>query len=121
MIKSDFEPVPTRLYDKSGAYDAKSHGLVINHLVQITKRKNAERKFAAVLQYWLRQLLFGKEKEQVDANFLDLSTFHYPSQNDYLDFMALKAGSIYRQKNLILKEITILILLLVEFIRIGSL
>ena len=120
MIKSDFEPLLTQLYDKIGEYDYKSHGLGIIHLDQISKQKNDERNFAAVIQYWFRQLLFGNEKEQVDSNYLDLSTFHYPNQNDYLDFIALQEGSIDRQDNLTLKEITLLILLLLEFIRIGS-
>ena len=119
-MKSDFEPVSTRLYDKIGKFDAETHGPVINHLVQITKQKNGERKFAAAIQYWLRKLLFGEEKELVDSNYLDLSTFHYPNQNDFLDFIALQEGSIDRQENLTLKEITLLILLLIEFLRIGS-
>ena len=119
MIKSEFEPLLTQLYDKIGKYDYKSHGPVINHLVQITKQKNGERKFAAAIQYWLRQLLFGEEKEQVDSNYLDLSTFHYPNQNDFLDFIALQEGSI-DEENPTLKEITLLILQLIEFIRIGS-
>ena len=113
MIKRDFEELSTRLYYKIGKFDAQSHG-------QITEQKYGEQKFAAAIQYWLRQLLFGEEKEQVDSNYLDLSTFHYPNQNDYLDFIALKAGLIDRQENLNLKEITLLILQLIEFIRIGS-
>ena len=120
MIKSDFEAVSTRLYDRIGKYNDENHGPVINHLVQITKQKNGERKFAAAIQYWLRQLLFGNEKELIDSNYLDLSTFHYSNQNDYLDFIALQEGSIDRQENLTLKEITLLILLLLEFTRIGS-
>ena len=120
MIKSEFEPLLTQLYDKIGEYDYKSHGPGIIHLDQISKQKNDERNFAAVIQYWLRQLLFGEEKEQVDSNYLDLSTFHYPNQNDYLDFIALQEGSIDRQENLTLKEVTLLILQLIEFLRIGS-
>ena len=121
MIKSDFEELSTRLYDKIGKFDAQSHGQITEQKTeQITEQKNGERKFVAAIQYWLRQLLFGKEKELVDSNYLDLSTFHYPNQNDYLDFIALKAGLIDRQENLTLKQITLLILLLLEFIRIGS-
>ena len=108
------------LYDESGRYDYRCNGPPIINLDQISKQKNDERNFAAVIQYWLRQLLFGNEKEQVDSNYLDLSTFHYPNQNDYLDFIALQEGSIDRQENLTLKEITLLILLLLEFTRIGS-
>ena len=119
MIESDIEPVAKLLYNKIGRYD-RCNGPAIMNLDQISKQKNDERYFAAVIQCWLRQLLFGKEKELVDSNYLDLSTFHYPNQNDYLDFIALQEGSIDRQKNLTLKEITILILLVLECIRIGS-
>ena len=115
MFKSELEPLATLIYDKIGKYDAESHGPAIIHLDQISKQKNDEGNYAAVIQCWLRQLLF--KREQVDLNYLD---FHYPNQNDYLDFMALKAGSIDRQENLTLKEITLLNLLLLEFIRIGS-
>ena len=118
-MQSEFEPVFTQLYDKIGKYDAESHGSVMNHLVQITQQKNDERNFAAVIQCWLGQLLFGKER--VDSNYLDLSTFNYfHYQNEYLDFMALQEGSIDRQDILALKEITLLVLLLLEFIRTGS-
>ena len=115
MFKSDIEAVD----DRSDRYDNQCNGPAIINLDQISKQKNDERNFAAVIQCWLRQLLFGKEKELVDSNYLDLSTFHYPNQKDYLDFIALKAGFIDQQENLTFKEITLLILLFLEFIRIG--
>ena len=105
-------------YYNNGKYDEK-HGPVINHLDEIEKQKNDERHFAAVIQSWLRPLLFGDQKEQVEKDYLDLSTIHYPNQKNYLDFMALQEGSIDRQTSLAFKEVVILILMVIEYLRIG--
>ena len=78
-----------------------------------------ERHFAAIIQAWLRLLLFGDQKEQVEKDYLDLSTIHYPNQKNYLDFMALQEGSIDRQTSLAFKEVVILILMVIEYLRIG--
>ena len=105
-------------YDNNGKYDEK-HGPVINHLDEIEKQKNDERHFAAVIQAWLRPLLFDDQKEQVEKDYLDLSTIHYPNHKKYLDFMALKEGSVDRQSSLAYKEILVLILLVIEYFRTG--
>ena len=52
-------------YDNNGKYDRWKHGPVIDHLDEIQKLKNDERHFAAVIQSWLRPLLFDDQKEQV--------------------------------------------------------
>ena len=107
-------------YDNNGKYDYKKHGSVINHLDEIEKQKNDERHFAAVIQSWLRPLLFGDQKEQVEKDYLDLSTIHYPNHKKYLDFMALQEGSINRQPiSLAYKEVLILITLVMEYLRTG--
>ena len=106
-------------YDDGGDYDNKKHGPVIYHLDEIQKQKNDERHFAAVIQSWLRLLLFGDQKEQVDKDYLDLSTIHYPNHKKYLDFMALQEGSIDSQSRLAYKEIVVLILLVIEYFRTG--
>jgi len=111
--------VSESLYDNNGNYDVQKHGHVINHLHKIEKQKNDERIFAAVTQSWLRELLFGSQKEQIDKDYLDLSTFHYPHHKEYLDLMALKEGSIHRQTSLAFKEILLLILLLLDYVRTG--
>ena len=113
------EPVDTSLYDNFGNYDAEKHGPAVNHLPQIIEQKMDERSFAAITQSWLHHLLFGEQKEQVDENYLDLSTFHYPHRKEYLDLMALKEGSIDRQTSLTFKEILLLILLVLDYIRAG--
>ena len=107
------------LYDNYGNYDVEKHGPVILHLDRIRKQKNEERNFAAVTQSWLRHLLFGEQKAQVDENYVDLSTFHYPLNKKYLDFMALKYGSIDRHASLAFKEILLLILLVLDHVRTG--
>ena len=104
-------------YDNNGKYDHKKHGPAINHLDAIQKQKNDERHFAAVIQSWLRPLLFGDQKEQVERDYLDLSTIHYPHQKRYLDFMALQEGSVDRQFSLAYKEVLILITLVMEYLR----
>ena len=106
-------------YDNNGKYDRRKHGSVINHLDEIQKQKNDERHFAAVIQSWLRPLLFGDQKEQVEKDYLDLSTIHYPNHKKYLDFMALQEGSIDSQSRLAYKEIVVLILLVIEYFRTG--
>ena len=106
-------------YDNNGKYDDKKHGPVINHLNEIQNQKIDERHFAAVIQSWLRPLLFGDQKEQIDKNYLDLSTIHYPHQKRYLDFMALQEGSVDRQFSLAYKEVLILITLVMEYLRTG--
>ena len=113
------EPAGTSLYDNFGNYNAEKHGPPVNHVRNITEQKNDERTFAAITQSWLRHLLFGEKTEQVDKNYLDLSTFHYPHHKKYLDFMALKEGSIDRQTSLVFKEILLLILLVLDYIRAG--
>ena len=109
----------TSFYDNNGKYDDEKHGSVINHLDEIQKQRNDERHFAAVIQSWLRPLLFGDQKEQIDKNYLDLSTIHYPHQKRYLDFMALQEGSVDRQFSLAYKEVLILITLVMEYLRTG--
>ena len=113
------EPADTSLYDNFGNYNAEKHGLSVNHLQKIMDHKNDERTFAAITQSWLRHLLFDEQTEQVDKNYLDLSTFHYPHHKKYLDFMALKEGSIDRQTSLVFKEILLLILLVLDHSRAG--
>ena len=110
----------TSLYDNYGNYDVDKHGPVIHHLDRIEEQKNDERDFAAVTQSWLRNLLFGEQKAQVDQNYVDLSTFHYPLNKEYLDFMALKYGSIHSHASLAFKEILLLILLVLDYVRTGS-
>ena len=63
--------------------------------------------------------MFGGQKAQVDKDYLDLSTFHYPHHKEYFDFMALKEGSVDRQTSLAFKEILLLILLVLDYIRTG--
>ena len=82
----------TVLYNPDGIYDVKSHGPAVYKLGRIEKQKKEERRFAAITQSWLRSLLFGNQKIQVQKEYLDLSTFHYPHHQKYLDFMALKVG-----------------------------
>ena len=106
-------------YDNNGKYDDEKHGPVINHLDEIQKRKNDERHFAAVIQSWLRPLLFGDQKEQVERDYLDLSTIHYPHHKKYFDFMALLEGSVDRQTSLAYKEVVVLTLLVIEYFRAG--
>ena len=106
-------------YDNNGNYDVKKHGLVIHHLEKIEEQKNDERDFAAVIQSWLRPLLFGDQREQIDRNYLDLSTIHYPHQKNYFDFMALQEGAIGRQSSLAYKEVLVLISLVIEYFRTG--
>ena len=107
-------------YDNNGKYDRWKHGPVIHHLDEIQKQRNDERHFAAVIQSWLRPLLFGDQKEQVEKDYLDLSTIHYSNKKKYLDFMALQEGSIHRQTSLAFKESVILILLVLDYVRTGS-
>ena len=107
------------MFDEFGYYNAGNHGPLVNHLKKITEQNTGERTFVAVIQSWLRHLLFGDQTEQVDKNYLDLSTFHYPHYKKYLDFMALKEGSIDRQTSQVFKEILLLILLVLDYIRIG--
>ena len=106
-------------YNNDGDYDYEKHGPVINHLDEIQKQKKEERHFAAVIQCWLRPLLFGDQKEQVEKDYLDLSTIHYPNHKKYLDFMALQEGSIDSQSRLAYKEVVVLILLVIEYFRNG--
>ena len=106
-------------YDDNGKYDHEKHGSAINHLDEIQKQKNDERKFAAVIRSWLRLFLFGKQKEQIDKDYLDLTTIHYPYHKKYLDFMALEEGSINRKTSLYFKEVLMLILLVIEYVRTG--
>ena len=107
------------LYDNNGKYDHEKHRPVIHHLDEIKKQKNDERNFAAVIQSWLRPLLFGDQKEQVEKDYLDLSTIHYPNHKKYLDYMALQEGSIDSQSRLAYKEIVVLISLVIEYFRTG--
>ena len=107
------------LYDSFGNYDAEKHGPAVNNLQHIIEQKYDERIFAAITNSWLRHLLFGKTKGQDDENYRDLSTFHYPHHKEYLDFMALKQGSIDRQTSLTFKEILLVILLVLDYIRTG--
>ena len=107
-------------YDNNEKYDDEKHGPVIYHLDEIQKQRNDERHFAAVIQSWLRPLLFGDQKEQIDKNYLDLSTIHYPHHKEYLDFMALQEGSINQQPiSLAYKEVLVLISLVIEYFRTG--
>ena len=107
-------------YGNNGKYDDEKHGPVINHLDEIQKQRNDERHFAAVIQSWLRPLLFGDQKEQVKKDYLDLSTIHYPNHKKYLDFMALQEGSINRQPiSLAYQEVLVLISLVIEYFRTG--
>ena len=107
-------------YDNNGKYDYKKHGPVIHHLDKIEEQKKDERHFAAVIQSWLRPLLFGDQKEQVKKSYLDLNMIHHPHHKKYLDFMALQEGSVNRQPiSLAYKEILVLILLVIEYLRTG--
>ena len=106
-------------YDDNGKYDYKTHGPVTYHLDKIQKQKNDERHFAAIIQSWLRSLLFGDQKEQVEKDYLDLTTIHYPPHKKYLDFMALQEGSVDRQSSLAYKEVLILITMVMEYFRTG--
>ena len=106
-------------YYTNGQYDDVKNGPAIYHLDEIRKQKNDERKFAAVIQSWLRSLLFGGQKEQVEKDYLDLTMIHYPHHKKYLDFMALQEGSIDRQSSLAYKEVLILISLVIEYFRTG--
>ena len=107
-------------YDDGGDYDNKKHGPVINHLDEIQKQKNDERHFAAVIQSWLRPLLFDDQKEQFKKDYLDLSIIHHSQHKKYLDFMAIQEGSINRQPiSLAYKEVLILITLVMEYLRTG--
>ena len=107
-------------YDNNGKYDFEKHGPVIHHLDEIQEQKKNERHFAAVIQSWLRPLLFGDQKEQVEKDYLDLSTIHYPHHKKYLDFMALQEGSVNRQPiSLAYKEVLVLISLVIEYFRTG--
>ena len=106
-------------YGNDGKYDHEKHGPVIHHLDEIQKQKNDERHLAAVIQTWLRPLLFDDQKEQVETNYLDLTTIHYPHHKKYLDFMALQEGSVDRQFSLAYKEVLILITLVMEYLRTG--
>ena len=107
-------------YDNNGKYDREKHGPVIHHLDEFQRQKNDERHFAAVIQSWLRPLLFGDQKEQVENDYLDLSTIHYPHYKKYLDFMAFQEGSINRQPiSLAYKEVLVLISLVIEYFRTG--
>ena len=107
-------------YDDNGKYDHEKHGPVIHNLDKIEEQKKDERHFAAVIQSWLRPLLFGDQKEQVEKDYLDLSTIHYPHHKKYLDFMALQEGSINRQPiSLVYKEVLVLISLVIEYFRTG--
>ena len=107
-------------YDNDGNYDHEKRGLIIYHLDEIQKQKNDERHFAAVIQSWLRSLLFGDQMEQVEKDYLDLTTIHYPHHKKYLDFMAHQEGSINRQPiSFAYKEVLVLILLVIEYFRTG--
>ena len=106
-------------YDNDGNYDHEKHGPVIHNLEKIEEGKKNERRFAAGIQSWLRSLLFGDQKEQVEKDYLDLTTIHYPHHNEYLDFMAFQEGSINRQTSLAFKEVLMLILMVIEYFRIG--
>ena len=107
-------------YDNNGEYDGSKHGPVIHHLDEIQKQKNDERHFAAVIQSWLRLLLFDDQKEQVKKDYLDLSMIHHSHHKKYLDFMALQEGSINRQPiSLAYKEVLVLISLVIEYFRTG--
>ena len=105
--------------DNNGKYDYEKHGPVIHHLDEIQKQKNDERHFAAVIQSWLRPLLFGDQKEQVEKDYLDLTMIHYPHHKKYLDFMALQEGSVDRQLSLAYNEVLILITMVMEYFRTG--
>ena len=105
--------------NNDGDYDYEKHGPAINHLDEIQIQKNDERHFAAVIQSWLRHLLFDDQKEQVEKDYLDLSTIHYPNHKKYLDFMALQEGSIDSQSRLVYKEVLILITMVMEYFRTG--
>ena len=105
------------LYDSFGYFDDSNQGHVLWHIDQIRKQKEQERNFVAIIQIWLRKLMFGSQKEQINKNYLDLSTFHYPHTKQYLDFVALELGSIDRTKSLPFKEILIIILLILDYFR----
>ena len=107
------------MFDDNGYYNVGNHGPLINHLNRITEQNTGQQTFVAVTQSWLRNLLFGDQTEQVDKNYLDLSTFNYPHHKKYLDYMALKEGSFDRQTSLIFKEIILLVLLILDYIRTG--
>ena len=87
------------------------------HIDQIKKLKDHERNFVATIQIWLRKLMFGSQKEQIDKNYQYLSTFHYPHTAEHLDFIALELSSIDQTKSLPFKELLIIILLILDYFR----
>ena len=107
------------IFDNNGRDDDEKHGPAICHLDEIQKQKIYERHFAAFIQSWLRSLLFGDQKEQVEKDYLDLTTIHYPHHKKYLDFMALQEGSVDRQFSLAYKEVLILNTMVIEYFRTG--
>ena len=110
------------LYDCFGHFDDANQGHVLSHIDQISKQKYQERNFAAIIQNWLRKLIFGSQKVQIDKNYQVLSTFNYPHTKQYLDFVALELGSIDQTKTAIrqkvpFNEILIIILLILDYFR----
>ena len=104
-------------YDQSGNYDWKKHGPVFQNLDKIEKQKGNERKFVTHIRSWLCWLLFEDIKLQIEYDYEDLSTINYPHHKRYLDYRALCEGSINRETSLEFKEILLLIILVLDFIR----
>ena len=105
------------LYDCFGHFDDANQGHVLSHIDQIRKQKIQESNFAAIIQNWLRKLMFGSQKVQIDKNYQVLSTFHYPHTKQHLDFISLDQGSIDQTKSVPFKEILIIILLTLDYFR----
>ena len=109
------------LYDGFGHFNYSYEGHVLSNIDRIEKQKEHEREFAAIIQIWLRKLIFKNQKEQIETNYEDLSTFHYPHTKHaykFLEFIALEKGSIHQtQVHSTFKEMLIIILLIHDFFR----
>ena len=108
------------LYDGFGHFNYSYEGHVLSrpsNIDRIEKQKKYERKFAAIIQIWLRKLIFKNQKEQIETNYEDLSTFHYPHTKQFLEVIALQKGSIHQTKDSTFKEMLIIILLIHDFFR----
>ena len=108
------------LYDGFGHFNYSNEGHVLSrpsNIDRIEKQKAHEREFAAIIQIWLRNLIFKNQKEQIETNYEDLSTFHYPHTKQFLEVIALQKGSIHQTKDSTFKEMLIIILLIHDFFR----
>ena len=112
------------MYDEFGHFNYSYEGHVLfrpcsrpSNIDRIEKQKAHEREFAAIIQIWLRNLIFKNQKEQIETNYEDLSTFHYPHTKQFLEVIALQKGSIHQTKDSTFKEMLIIILLIHDFFR----